>query len=1115
VGAELSDPEVPGVGLSLWAQHGEVPCRLGSGTAAGVDTLRVYVDGQLEFSEDRNCDPIDGCWPRTFGRHLQMRYADVLGSHTIRVEATDQLGNEAKPLEYEESTPEAGTIYQRFSRAEDLKGSKACETPKVRDYNEPRRKTLSGTDCADIIKPMPGVKNVHGGPGDDIIRTGGNVNNVYGEDDNDLISTGRGNDKVYGGDGDDRLVGGAGDDRILSGGGGDVLIGGAGADFMRGQTGNDVFRGGTTSDTLFGEGGDNTLSYADAVEPGFEFTPGGLPEGFPPPYGERGVYIDLSGIEGKAINGFVARFGGGTDNIADASEFSRVIGSPFSDIIIGSPRAEVLGGGGGTDVIEGGGGGDKVFGGADNDFLESAGGELAGGGGANTCVPGSAAATACGEAPVSLAPPSGVNITVGVQGDDAGELPIGDVYLRGSDQADIVEATWASGSVTFKAKGKAGSSGRFKVTEEQQNGCEVPKATEAICPGSGSILMNGRTGRDHLKVEGFPHTASVTELGGADGDVLNGGESDDILVDGTDAKADKLHGFGGDDALFANAGKDELTGGDESDLFISSVLCDGDKIRGGDAIDNAAWAQLAADPLPDPETDPFAVAAHGVSVALAEDGEEGTIDQHGEPCSKGTSGSVFGVENIEGSHAGDSLTGNDEPNVLLGRGGQDILSSEGGDDKIFANNADSSVPISDPYFFDEDTWIGCGWGQDKVRIDEADKGHFATDPENDTCEEVKRYPGVQARPQLPRPAAEAPTWKLDEEVIGALNDEEALSPVAFFRLDEASGTEAENWSDNEASGSYGGGAELGGEGALSESLGAHLDGNDDYLDLTGNWDPAEYDPGRWSCGSSIAGYTVEMWVKFDGEPEGREELYSRSEGSGGSFLYRSPDGKLNFSVAGSWGAPVVSTDGSVEPGQWHHVVAALTDNPGECPTRLSGPSAFVDPRDDYELLSLPGITLYVDGFPYSLGLMGESPFPAPTPSAHHLIGARAGSEGLTNWLNGSIDDVAIYDKSLPEADVDTHLFNSFALAVSTLLEPPPNWQDMDEDGVGDRHDNCEEVANTEQDDADEDGIGDACEAEHDSDEDGIPDKLDNCPNDANAKQEDADENEVGDVCEPE
>jgi hypothetical protein len=74
--------------------------------------------------------------------------------------------------------------------------------------------------------------------------------------------------------------------------------------------------------------------------------------------------------------------------------------------------------------------------------------------------------------------------------------------------------------------------------------------------------------------------------------------------------------------------------------------------------------------------------------------------------------------------------------------------------------------------------------------------------------------------------------------------------------------------------------------------------------------------------------------------------------------------------------------------------------------------------------------------------------------------------------------------------------------------------DTDNDGLMDDSDNCESVANSDQDDTDNDGLGNACDPDcsGDSDSDSACDEVDNCPKDVNADQKDTDSDGKGDIC---
>ncbi|KAK6643568.1 hypothetical protein RUM43_005078 [Polyplax serrata] len=107
------------------------------------------------------------------------------------------------------------------------------------------------------------------------------------------------------------------------------------------------------------------------------------------------------------------------------------------------------------------------------------------------------------------------------------------------------------------------------------------------------------------------------------------------------------------------------------------------------------------------------------------------------------------------------------------------------------------------------------------------------------------------------------------------------------------------------------------------------------------------------------------------------------------------------------------------------------------------------------------------------------------------------------------DGDRIGDACDPDADNDG-ILNS---PDNCPLVPNPDQLDSDMDGAdkqGDACDNCPTIPNLDQEDVDKDGIGDACD--DDIDNDGIPNRHDNCPKNPNPDQSDRDRDGLGDLC---
>jgi hypothetical protein len=95
---------------------------------------------------------------------------------------------------------------------------------------------------------------------------------------------------------------------------------------------------------------------------------------------------------------------------------------------------------------------------------------------------------------------------------------------------------------------------------------------------------------------------------------------------------------------------------------------------------------------------------------------------------------------------------------------------------------------------------------------------------------------------------------------------------------------------------------------------------------------------------------------------------------------------------------------------------------------------------------------------------------------------------MVNWeyyLNGTLDEVAIYDRALSSEEIQRHYQNGLV------------GYGYQGDGIGDACDNCPLVSNLDQADTDADDVGDVC---------------DNCLVLANSNQDDTDNDGVGDAC---
>jgi Ca2+-binding RTX toxin-like protein len=619
----------------------------------------------------------------------------------------------------------------------------ASATPSCAEGPRVSAVAIVGTPCADRIVVPPWVDSVQGGAGDDTIvaaaaqecpagcQLGTGSQTFEGGPGDDVVYGERGNDTLLGGAGSDRLYGGVGDDLVLGGPGNDRLSGGHGADSIDGEEGDDYVRGDGTIDHIFDTGGGfDTLSYSTGITPGFEGSAAAGYAGFPAGPEGRGVRLELGAGGENGDDGF-PWFGGGADRV-EGQRFERIIGTPYADYIVGSEGPETIYGGGGADVILGKGGDDTLRGGADGDDLDGGSGtnSIDGGPGEDHCQ-NAGGASSCEAGSKAVVPEGGGAVEVGFMVPPAEQAGAAQLYVTGSEGDDSIAVDYSPGEVVFTL-----AEGSFDTGAAAAGGCGV-SATVASCPLTApldSLVIAGMGGDDTVAASDLPSTVGLLLTGGTGDDSLTGGEaSEDSLVDGPGAGADKLFALGRDDVLIHNGGADQLFGGAGNDLFLSFSICDGELLSGGAGRDNSSWARLG----------------EGVDARL-DLGLAGHIGPGDQPVCGGTLDTMQSVEDLEGSEFTDVLYGDAAVNHILGHLGADTYVAGGGNDTLLANSADSD-PVLD-----------CGDGTgDVALIDVPHPGEYV-DATPVNCETVGeevpesfRLPTRTAPPPPPEPEGEA------------------------------------------------------------------------------------------------------------------------------------------------------------------------------------------------------------------------------------------------------------------------------------------------------------------------------------------------------------------------
>jgi hypothetical protein len=218
----------------------------------------------------------------------------------------------------------------------------------------------------------------------------------------------------------------------------------------------------------------------------------------------------------------------------------------------------------------------------------------------------------------------------------------------------------------------------------------------------------------------------------------------------------------------------------------------------------------------------------------------------------------------------------------------------------------------------------------------------------------------------------------------------ADAPILYWRLGESSGTTAADASGNGRTGSYQGTVELGQPGAINgdSDTAVRLEttpGNNEFVTSASSvFGQQEFSVELWFSTTTTSGGKL---IGFGDSQTGTSTLASK-------HIYMLADGRLAFGMLTATGIKLtLTTLDRYNNGAYHHVTATSGDN---------------------------GVALYVDG-----RLIINRP---PTRAREFNGYWRVGGDSLTGWqsrppsdyFNGTVDEVAVYDRALTRDQVSEH-----------------------------------------------------------------------------------------------
>lgn len=341
----------------------------------------------------------------------------------------------------------------------------------------------------------------------------------------------------------------------------------------------------------------------------------------------------------------------------DINQNDTILGGTGNDTLIGSSGDDSINGQEGDDTLVGGGGMDTIFGGAGNDTIVGGSGDdtLDGGQGNNTLGGGN------GSDVLILEPfADGTNTSIDTGGADV-------VEIRGTAGADsftisqvggLLRVSTPSASITVSESVHTvrivAMDGADTVTMGNIN--DTRPLALIVDLGEGSDKFDGQASfANRLPIQVLGQGGDDTITGSANGDILNGGDGDDMISG--DRGEDSIRGGAGNDTLFGDTDDDQLLGEDGADSLFGGT--GNDLLRGGNDDDRINGNS-------------------GHDTLEGELGNDTILAGAGNDLGRGGSGS----DSIKGQSGWDTLFGGGGNDTIRGEAGDDIINGGDGDDTI-------------------------------------------------------------------------------------------------------------------------------------------------------------------------------------------------------------------------------------------------------------------------------------------------------------------------------------------------------------------------------------------------------------------------------------------------